>query len=76
LPSALSTPQGYAEQQVLAFAVAEGGSRQIRLSGVLPGLELSLVEEALGRWSKTGPEGPSQSEDDTTLMRWLMETLA
>ncbi|NMF84364.1 Uma2 family endonuclease [Nodosilinea sp. P-1105] len=56
-----------AEQQVLAFAVAEGGSRQIRLSGVLPGLELSLVEEALGR---------SQSEDDTTLMGWLMEILA
>ncbi len=56
-----------AEQQVLAFAVAEGGSRQIRVSGVLPGLELSLVEEALER---------SQTEDDTTLMRWLMEALA
>lgn len=56
-----------AEQQVLAFAVAEGGSRQIRVSGVLPGLELSLVEDALGR---------SQTEDDTTLMRWLMEALA
>jgi Uma2 family endonuclease len=56
-----------AEQQVLAFAVAEGGSRQIRVSGILPGLELSLVEEALGR---------SQTEDDTALMRWLMEALA
>ncbi len=56
-----------AEQQVLAFAVAEGGSRQIRLSGVLPGFEIALIEEALGR---------SQTEDDTTLMRWLMETLA
>ncbi|MBW4481474.1 MAG: Uma2 family endonuclease [Tildeniella torsiva UHER 1998/13D] len=56
-----------AEQQVLAFAVAEGGSRQIRASGVLPGLELALVEEALGR---------SQTEDDTTLMHWLMEALA
>ncbi|PZV00188.1 MAG: hypothetical protein DCF32_18015 [Leptolyngbya sp.] len=56
-----------AEQQVLAFAVAEGGSRQIRVSGVLPGLDLALVEEALGR---------SQTEDDTTLMRWLMEALA
>lgn len=56
-----------AEQQVLAFAVAEGGSRQIWVSGVLPGLDLALVEEALGR---------SQTEDDTTLMRWLMEALA
>ncbi|MEA5448341.1 Uma2 family endonuclease [Leptolyngbya sp. CCNP1308] len=56
-----------AEQQVLAFAVAEGGSRQIWVSAVLPGLELSLVEEAVGR---------SQTEDDTTLMRWLMEALA
>lgn len=56
-----------AEQQVIAFAVAEGGSRQIRVSGVLPGLEMSLVEEALHR---------SQTEDDTTLMGWLMETLA
>lgn len=56
-----------AEQQVLAFAVAEGGSRQIRVSGVLPGLEIALIEEALGR---------SQTEDDTSLMRWLMEALA
>ncbi|WP_008307969.1 Uma2 family endonuclease [Leptolyngbya sp. PCC 6406] len=56
-----------AEQQVLAFAVAEGGSRQIRVSGVLPGLEIALIEEVLGR---------SQTEDDTSLMRWLMETLA
>ncbi len=51
-----------AKRQVIAFAVAEGGSRQIRVSGVLPRLELALVEEALGRWSKTGPEGPSQTE--------------
>jgi len=56
-----------AEQQVIAFAVAEGGSRQVRVSGVLPGLEISLIEEALRR---------SQTEDDTTLMGWLMETLA
>jgi Uma2 family endonuclease len=56
-----------AEQQVIAFAVAEGGSRQIRVSGVLPGLEMSLIEEALCR---------SQTEDDTTLMGWLMEALA
>ena len=56
-----------AEQQVVAFAVAEGGSRQIRVSGVLPGLEITLVEEALHR---------SQTEDDTTLMGWLMKVLA
>ena len=56
-----------AEQQVVAFAVAEGGSRQIRVSGVLPGLEMPLVEEALHR---------SQTEDDTTLMGWLMKVLA
>jgi Uma2 family endonuclease len=56
-----------AEQQVIAFAVAEGGSRQIRVSGVLPGLEMSLIEEALHR---------SQTEDDTTLMGWLMKALA
>jgi hypothetical protein len=56
-----------AEQQVVAFAVAEGGSRQIRASGVLPGLEITLIEAALHR---------SQTEDDTTLMGWLMEALA
>ena len=56
-----------AEQQVVAFAVAEGGSRQIRVSGVLLGLEIPLVEEALHR---------SQTEDDTTLMGWLMKVLA
>ena len=56
-----------AEQQVVAFAVAEGGSRQIRVSGVLLGLEITLVEEALHR---------SQTEDDTTLMGWLMKALA
>jgi hypothetical protein len=56
-----------ADQQVVAFVVAEGGSRQIRVSGVLPGLEITLIEEALHR---------SQTEDDTTLMGWLMKVLA
>jgi Uma2 family endonuclease len=55
-----------AEQQLIAFVVAEGGSRQIRVSGVLPALKMSLIEEALYR---------SQTEDDTTLMGWLMEAL-
>ncbi|MBE9141510.1 Uma2 family endonuclease [Nodosilinea sp. LEGE 07088] len=56
-----------AEQQVVAFAVSEGGSRQIRVSGALPELEITLIEEALYR---------SQTEDDTALMGWLMEALA
>lgn len=56
-----------AEQQVIAFAVAEGGSRQIQVSAVLPGLRLDLVEAALSR---------SQTEDDTALIRWLTEALA
>jgi hypothetical protein len=38
----------------------------VQTSEVLPGLEIALVEEALRR---------SQTEDDSTLMRWLMETL-
>jgi len=32
---------------VIAFAVAEGGSRQIQVSQVLPGLTMKTVEEAL-----------------------------
>jgi Uma2 family endonuclease len=33
--------------QVTAFAVAEGGSKQIQVSKVLAGLSISVVEEAL-----------------------------
>ncbi len=55
-----------AERDVIAFSICERRSGEIQTSEVLPGLEISLVEEALGR---------SQTEDDTTLMRWLMETL-
>jgi Uma2 family endonuclease len=55
-----------AERDVIAFSISEQRSGEIQTSEVLPGLEISLVEEALGR---------SQTEDDTTLMRWLMETL-
>lgn len=54
-----------AERQVIAFAVADHRSGEIQTSEVLPGLEISRVEEALSR---------SQTEDDSTLMRWLMET--
>ncbi|MCG9889866.1 MAG: Uma2 family endonuclease [Thermosynechococcaceae cyanobacterium MS004] len=52
--------------QVIAFAVADGGSRQIRESKVLPGLLMDVVEEALRR---------SQVEDDGTVNRWLLQTL-
>ncbi|HLO87693.1 MAG TPA: Uma2 family endonuclease [Nostocaceae cyanobacterium] len=38
--------------QVIAFAVENGGSRRISQSQVLPGLEISLLEEALRRTRK------------------------
>jgi Uma2 family endonuclease len=49
---------------VIAFAVADGGSRQIEVSQVLPELNISLIEEALRR---------SQTEDNTEVNGWLME---
>ncbi|MBE9077314.1 Uma2 family endonuclease [Romeria aff. gracilis LEGE 07310] len=49
---------------VIAFAIADGGSRQIQVSTVLPDLSLSIVEEALRR---------SQSEDDSAVNRWLLQ---
>lgn len=55
------------QSEVIAFAVANEGSRRIRESQVLPGLGISLVEEALQR---------SQTEDDGSLTRWLMKTLS
>lgn len=55
-----------AEQDVIAFAISDRRSGEIQTSEVLPGLEIALVEEALNR---------SQTEDDSTLMRWLMDTL-
>ncbi|MBF2086286.1 Uma2 family endonuclease [Thermoleptolyngbya sp. C42_A2020_037] len=50
--------------EVIAFAVADGGSRQIRESEVLPGLAIALVEEALQR---------SQTEEDGEINRWLLQ---
>jgi Uma2 family endonuclease len=50
--------------QVIAFAVAEQGSRQIQASAVLPGLSLAVVEEALRR---------SKTEDDGAVNRWLLQ---
>ncbi len=49
---------------VIAFAVAEGGSRQIQISQVLPGLAINTVEEALRQ---------SQIVDDTEINRWLIQ---
>jgi Uma2 family endonuclease len=49
---------------VVAFAIAAGGSRQIQVSAVLPGLSLALIEEALKR---------SQTENDGAVNRWLLE---
>ncbi len=54
-----------AMSEVIAFAVENGGSREIRASQILPGLALSVVEEAMQR---------SQSEDDGALTRWLIQT--
>lgn len=53
--------------QVFAFAIANGFSGQILDSQVLPGLAIATVEDALRR---------SQSEDDVTINRWLMEVFS
>jgi Uma2 family endonuclease len=49
---------------VIAFEVADGGSRQIQVSAVLPNLPVSVIEEALRR---------SQAEDDGAVNRWLLQ---
>lgn len=49
---------------VIAFEVVNQGSRQIQDSQVLPGLAMSVVEEALRR---------SQTEDDGAVSRWLIQ---
>lgn len=53
--------------QVIAFAVMDGGSKQIQESRVLPGLPLAIVEEALNR---------SQSEEDGVVNRWLLQVFS
>ena len=50
--------------QVIAFAIENNGSRQIRTSLVLPDLHISIVEEALTR---------SKTEDDGAINRWLLQ---
>ncbi|MEM8810218.1 MAG: Uma2 family endonuclease [Cyanobacteria bacterium P01_G01_bin.38] len=52
------------EATVIAFAIADGGSRQIQVSAVLPELSMSVIEEALRR---------SQTEDDGAVNRWLLK---
>lgn len=49
---------------MIAFAVANGGSRQIRISEILPDLSMSLVEEALRR---------SATEKGKDVNRWLLQ---
>jgi Uma2 family endonuclease len=54
-----------ASSKVIAFAVENGGSGEIRESQVLPGLALTVVEEAMER---------SSTEDDGAIARWLIQT--
>jgi Uma2 family endonuclease len=51
-------------RSVIGFAIADGGSRVIGISQVLPGLELSIITEALQRL---------EQEDDGQITRWLIE---
>ena len=50
--------------KIIAFEVANLGSRQIQTSLVLPGLPMEIVEEALRR---------SQTDDDGSVSRWLIQ---
>jgi Uma2 family endonuclease len=49
--------------RVIASALSRTSIKPIRVSNVLPGLDLVLVEEALQR---------SQTEDDGAIIRWLI----
>ncbi|NES76522.1 MULTISPECIES: Uma2 family endonuclease [Okeania] len=49
--------------EIIAFAVADGGSRKIDRSQVLPGLDISLLEEALQRTRQT---------NQTQVYAWLL----
>jgi Uma2 family endonuclease len=51
------------QAQIIAFAIVDGGSRRITQSECLPGLEISLLEEALQR---------SRQMDDTQVGAWLL----
>ena len=50
--------------QIIALGMADGGSKEIRVSQVLPNLEISVVEEALSL---------SFNNDDGYINRWLIK---
>lgn len=49
--------------EIVAFAIADGGSRRIAQSQVLPGLEFSLLEEALRR---------TRQMNQSSVIAWLL----
>ncbi len=49
--------------EIIAFAIANGGSRKINQSQVLPGLAMSILEEALQRTRRT---------NETQVYTWLL----
>lgn len=49
--------------RIIAFAIAEGGSRRISVSQVLPGLAMSVLEEALRR---------TRTMDQSQVGAWLL----
>lgn len=51
------------QTQVIAFSIANRGSRQIDTSQVLPALTITLIQETLER---------SRSEDHGAITRWLL----
>ncbi|MBD2552971.1 Uma2 family endonuclease [Limnothrix sp. FACHB-708] len=51
-------------RSIIGFAIADRGSREIQVSQVLPGLELSIITEALQRLDR---------EDDGQITRWLID---
>ena len=52
------------KSEAIAFELADHHSGRIQASNLLPGLELVIVEDALRR---------SQTTDDSTLYRWLLD---
>lgn len=55
------------KQEVIAFAISQGRSGEIRESQVLGGLAMGIVEEAFKR---------ANTEDDGKINRWLIETFS
>lgn len=49
--------------RIIAFSIADGGSKRITSSGVLPGLQMSVLEEALQL---------SRTQDQSQVGAWLM----